>query len=269
MRRKFISVLSSLALSVAVVVGAAALPAEAAAKSPVSVADTNAMILNHLSEPIMNEPERLFINWNAHVTGAHPVSVLESTGASRTFVFNDAGWLFNINSNDTWSTSTLSEVYEFDGAGRVVTHAFAFLDNGVPDEYGPTISTTAYTLNKKGQATKAKISSEGPATTKTISYDKLGRINKIKTVGAFGEGDDVFTTYLTYTYKNGYVTSMKMRYADDNITDTYNFVYDARGNLVTVADEWYSLNAAYDEQGRLFQFADSNASDASIRTYSY
>ncbi len=235
--------------------------AEAAAKNPLSVAQTNAVIINSV-EQLDADYSGYIMLWDA-MLGSRPSQAAfyygENTGADEALLsYNDAGQLQNLQYLLPGLPNQIDNtvLYSYNPAGLYESTLNYYMENGAPVVYEQ--GAFQYTLNKAGQvvsrlSTDSFINAYDPHVSKNsinYTYDKFGRVSRIKGVDTQG---DKFA--LSISYKNGFVSRIYRTGGREGINwYSYNFNYRDDGQIDSIGG-----NAAvyyypsYDNQNRLIQ----------------
>ena len=157
-------------------------------------------------------------------------------------------------------------VWKSTAESRTATRAWKYNKKNqlvkVVNSLGTGKSTCKFTLNGKGKMKRAKLDYGYAAYTWTFKY-KSGRVASVKRTGTGSVANDSELT--KYTYKNGRIASAKskVKEAGSSFTHTYQYTYDAKGNLAQ------DMKAKYNSKGLLAKRYESTGSAKTTVTYKY
>jgi len=138
---------------------------------------------------------------------------------------------------------------------------------GIRETIGDRTCTTAVTYDDDGRvATYRKYNSRV-----TYTYESRGRLSTMVTNHTYGDGKDILTE--TYSYRNpadGKTSAQVSKFRTQSIGDydvTYEYTYDANGNILSAYDGTYRTRYEYDSAGQLLRENNYQAGKTWIYTY--
>jgi len=138
---------------------------------------------------------------------------------------------------------------------------------GIRETIGDRTCTTAVTYDDDGRvATYRKYNSRV-----TYTYESRGRLSTMVTNHTYGDGKDILTE--TYSYRNpatGKTSAQVSEFHTKSIGDydvTYEYTYDANGNILSAYDGTYRTRYEYDTAGQLLRENNYQAGKTWIYTY--
>ena len=234
----------------------------AGGKLEVYTYDENGNIIATLTNPVYENGtfavgEATVVNINEYDENGNLIKETDPNGNSIQYEYDPQGRIIKVTLNDG-TEGGITNLYEYDVQNLDANGNLVSVSDKVTDALGRVSITTS---NVSGQVLKIEDIAQTGSLSVSYEYDASG--NKIKEIYADG-------SYISYSYDELNVLKRREEYsASSTLMKATEYEYDTEYNLVCAKDmngeneAYHYTYYTYDEFGRMSEYAEVNATDAS------